>query len=384
VGTRLELLKETVRRSGPAWTASLALDRLGIPALRWWSGRTIGAQRLEQQVSSVLRSWGMSDPDVAVATGHIVYPDLHGIDSHGCGMLLQYQRWLDQGLLNMRPEIRIVTEDETTALIDGGGSLGHVPADRAMRLAIEKCASHGLAAVAVRNSNHFGAAGSYAAIAAERGLIGLATTNVRVPALVPTHGTEAKLGTNPIAFAAPGLRNRPFLLDMSTSTVPVGKLATAWRTGRPIPRGWALDRAGRPVTQPRKAIRLRRVTPLGGERATGGHKGYGLATMVEILSAVLPGAFGGVGHFFLAIQPQRFLAGDGFGAALDTLLDGLRASGRRDPGQPVQVAGDPEHAAAERIAATGITLSRATVEDIRAVCAKSGAPFLLDRCDEVA
>ena len=114
-----------------------------------------------------------------------------------------------------------------------------------MTLAIAKCRATGLGAVVVRNSGHFGAAGAYAAMAAEAGYLGLATSSADLPAIVPTRGKEAMLGTNPIAFTAPARRNKPLLLDMATSTVSLGKLVMAWRQGRPIPAGWALDETGR-------------------------------------------------------------------------------------------------------------------------------------------
>src|SRR5262249_41605383 len=161
----------------------------------------------------------------------------------------------------------IVHEGEATALLDGGGGLGHVPADGAMKLAIAKAAAHGIAAVAVRNSGHFGAAGSYAALAARAGLIGVATTGTRVPSVAPAFGVDAMLGTTPIAFAAPAARNRAFLLDMATSTAPLGRLGVAAQRGQAIPRGWALDQRGRPVRNARRALAQRRLTPLGGSHA---------------------------------------------------------------------------------------------------------------------
>ncbi len=376
----LEQLKSVSRRSGWAWTATLVFDRLGIPAIRFWKEWRVAPDALQRQVSSILQGWGLPEDHVAVVVRHMLYPDLHGIDSHGCAMLLQYLRWKQEGKLLVRPDIRLIRENETTGLLDGGGAMGHIPADRAMKMAIDKCRTSGLSATAVRNSGHFGSAGSYAAMAADAGLIGLATTNVRVPALVPTFGIQARLGTNPIAFAAPAGRNRPFLLDMATSTVPVGKLMTAWRGGRSIPRGWAMDPRGHPATHPRRAFNSRLLTPLGGEYETGGHKGYGLAAMVEILSAVLPGEFhsGGVGHFFLALDPDSFLGTDSFRASLDELMDDLRETQPKSADRDVQVAGDPEYAAQEHISEAGICLNRCVIEDMRTVCEDSAVPFMLE------
>jgi LDH2 family malate/lactate/ureidoglycolate dehydrogenase len=328
----------------------------------------------------------MSEEHASITTEHVLHADLHGIDSHGCAMLLHYHCGLIAGSLTMTPKIEVIRESETTALLDGGGGLGHVPGDMAMKLAISKCLASGIGAVAVRNSGHYGAAGSYAAMAVRSGLIGLATTNTLLPAVVPTFGVDAMLGTNPIAFAAPAARNRPFLLDMATSTAPVGKLMTAWRSGRRIPVGWALNRKGRPVTSARRAAIDRRLTPLGSSREMGSHKGYGLAAMVEILSALLPGlrwsrnspeAAGRAGHFFLTLDPRRFRDEGEFEADLDTMLDSLRASRPVSSSQAVLVAGDPEYAAHTRRLHSGIPLARSVMEDIRAVCRDANVPFIL-------
>jgi len=377
-------LQATVRDSGPLWTASLIADRLlPVGILGLWRDVIVAPETLARQVATLLRAWGMSADHTAITVEHVLYADLHGIDSHGCSMLLRYHRDIADGSVTMTPTIAVVRESDTTALVDGGGGLGHVPADTAMKLAITRCRSAGLGAVAVRRSGHFGAAGAYASMAAEAGFIGIATTNTREPAVVPTSGTEARLGTNPIAFAAPAARNPPFVLDMATSTASLGKLTMAWRKGRSIPVGWALDRRGRPVTSGRLGALGRRLTPLGSSEELGSHKGYGLATAVEILSAVLAGrvsggAADGVGHFFLAIDPARFRDAGAFGADLDALLDSLRACAPVDPRCPVLVAGDPERAAYAERRRTGIPLSRSVVEDIRGIARAAGVPFLLD------
>ncbi len=376
-----------MRLSGPAWTASLALDRLGMGWIGRWPDHLVAGDRLRAQVEAILRTWGMAEEHIAITLEHLLYADRHGIDSHGCGMLLAYQRDLARGFLTMRPNIQTIRETSTTALIDGGGGLGHVPSDAAMRLAIGKAREAGVGIVAVRNSGHFGAAGSYVSLAAREGLLGAAVTNTALPSVVPTFGLQAMLGTNPIAFAAPARRNHPFLLDMATSTAALGRLTTAWRRGRSIPEGWALTREGRPETNPRRAVLGRRLTPLGSSRKMGGHKGYGLAAMVEVLTGVLPGlphpgrapgARGPIGHCFAAVDPGRFCGPDEFKDGMDDLMDSLRACPPANGAEPVLVAGDPEYEAASRRDRHGISIPRAVVEDIRAICRDSGAEFLLD------
>ena len=373
-------LVTSVRDSGLLWTASVVLDRL-VPwgVLGAWPDRFVAPAALAAQLDAILRAWGMPAEHAAITVRHVAWADLHGVDSHGCSMLRHYHRQFAAGELVIDAPVTVAHDDEATALVDGGGGLGHVPADLAMRLAIAKCRTAGVAAVAVRNSGHFGAVGAYAAMAAEAGLIGIATTNTREPAVVPTHGTEARLGTNPIAVAAPATRNPPFLLDMATSTASLGKLTSAWRKGWPVPEGWALDPDGEAVTNGRLAARHRRLTPLGASAEMGSHKGYGLGAAVEILSGIVPGAGARsrIGHFFLVIDPARFRGDDRFGADVDLLLDSLRACPAADPAEPVRVAGDPEHAAALARARDGIPLARSVVEDLRAVARASGVPFTL-------
>jgi LDH2 family malate/lactate/ureidoglycolate dehydrogenase len=354
-------------------------------ALRLWKDVVVTHEALAAQIVTVLRAWGMSAEHAAIVVEHQLYADLHGIESHGSGMLLHYHRELRDGLLVMQPIVAVVRETATTALVDGGGGLGHVPADTAMKLAITKCRDAGIGAVAVRNSGHYGSAGAYASMAARAGFIGFATTNTRRPAVVPTYGAEAKLGTNPIALAAPARRNEPFLLDMATSAASLGTLTTAWRRGRSIPAGLAVAENGGAVTSARRAVIERRLTPLGSSRELGGHKGYGLAVAMEILSSVLGGGRlkstetkNDVGHFFLALDPRRFLEDGEFEAGLDDLVDALHATRPLDPTQAVCVAGDAEHEAARVRASSGVPLSRSVVEDLRTVAHAAGVPFTLE------
>jgi LDH2 family malate/lactate/ureidoglycolate dehydrogenase len=371
-------LRDVARIAGPLWAASLIVDRIfpwGVLGL--WRDKRVPYATLDSQVRSVLRAWGMSAEHIAITTAHVLYADLHGIDSEGCGMLLRYHRELREGSINITPTITVVHENVATALIDGGGGLGHVPADTAMKLAIEKCRAVGVSAIAVRNSGHYGAAGSYAAMAARAGLIGFATTSTRTPAVVPTFGREATLGANPIALAAPTARNPPFLLDMATSAASFATIASAWRRGRKIPRGLSFARNGKPETNARRALGSRRLAPLGSERESGGHKGYGLAAAMEILSTVLSG--GHVGHCFVAIDPRRFRNDGEFEDHLDTLIDALHACPPLDAENPVLVPGDPEYLAADERRVQGIPLSRSVLEDIRTVALASGVPFVLEK-----
>ena len=364
-----------MRTSGPLWTGSLVLERvLPVNVLGRWPARRVSAQRLRRQVLAILASWGMSEEAASTTADHLLYADLCGIDSHGVGMLLHYHRALREGSLTGRAEVKVVSEGPSAALLDGGGGLGHVPADRAMRMAIAKARETGAGAVAVRNSGHFGAAGSYVGIAAEAGLLGVATTNTLEPAVVPTFGADPMLGTNALAFAAPSATGADFVLDMATSTASLGKSWTRWRAGRSIPPGWAIDSRGRPIRNGRVAARQRRLTPLGSSPENASYKGYGLAAMVEILCGALPGGQG-IGHFFFAIDPNRFRDEGAVESDVDVLAARLRAARPVDPGRPVLVAGDPERETRERRLEGGIPLSRSVIEDMRSVARGSGVPF---------
>jgi len=351
----------------------------------------VPAEKLKAQLAAIFRAWGMSEPATEATSRVMIAADLRGIDSHGILTLPLYDELRLAGKLEMKAEVRIMAESPVTALIDGGGGLGHYPADMAMKLAIDKAAAAGLAAVGVRNSNHYGAAGVYALQAAERGLIGIAMTNVWTSSMVPTRGTRAMFGTNPIAFAAPAAKNPPFCLDMSTATVAVGKLKLAAIRHEPLPRGWALDAEGRPTEDPKVALLTRRLTPLGGTAELGSHKGYGLAAMVEILCAMLTGAWYAptrerrhpgakhfnVGHFFMAISPKAFRGEGEFELDLDDMIDALRTVPSADPAQPVLVAGDPERAVIAEREKTGIPVPELLLGEIRSIAQKSGAEAMI-------
>lgn len=343
---------------------------------------------LKKQLVSIFSAWGLP-PDQAETTAEtLARADLLGIDSHGITLIPLYRDLLASGKIVPNAEITIARSFGATAVIDGGGGFGEAPAVRAMDLAIEKAQAFGIGAVGVRNSNHYGAAGVYALQAAARGLIGLSMTAVYGASIVPTFGREPRMGTNPIGFAAPARKNEPFLLDMATSTVAIGKLKLAAREGKMIPDGWALDKDGRAQNNSEQALADKLMTPLGGTREMGGHKGYGLAAMVEVLCTVLSGATYAplrpasaerfdVGHFQMAIHPEAFREAGEFEDDLDAFIDCLRATRPADPAQPVLVPGDPEHAMLERRTREGIPLPRSLVSEVERIAQAIGAEFVL-------
>jgi LDH2 family malate/lactate/ureidoglycolate dehydrogenase len=312
-------------------------------------------------------------------------------------MLMLYEEMSSAGRLNFHARPKIIRDGPVTALIDADHGLGHPSSVMGMELAIKKAQTMGVGMVAVRHSSHFGAAGYYAALAPEHGMIGMVTSTTKICSVVPTRAAIPILGTNPLAFAAPSRRHRPFLLDMSTSTVALNKVKVYDLNHKPLPSGWVLDEHGEPITDSAKAFDylMRRhiggLTPIGGTAEMSSHKGYGLAVMVQILSATLSGsAFspirnrtqqGGdpddIGHFFLAIDPKTFREPGEFEDEIDAMIDVLRSTPPSRAGEPVLVAGDPEAAAREKRLREGIPVPDTLMEKIRAICGRCGVPFVL-------
>jgi len=249
----------------------------------------------------------------------------------------------------------------------------------------------------VVNSHHFGAAGCYSKIAADRGVIGMVTASTRGVTMVPTFGAEPVMGTNPLAFAAPARRNPPFQLDMATTTVAAGKVKVYKLNHKPLPSGWVVDGQGQPVTDEAEAFRYvferpeGGISPVGGTREMASHKGYGLAVMVHILGGVLSGASfspirnrtqkssdpHNIGHFFMAIDPRAFRDEGEFENDLDQVIDVLHNTKRADATQPVLVAGDPELTTRQERLEAGVPIPDDLMEQLRGVISRAGLPFVL-------
>jgi len=313
---------------------------------------------------------GVSAEDAEIVADNLVAANLRGVDSHGVARLWRYVNGIRDGVMMPRPEVRMVVETPSTATIDAGAGLGQPVSYRAMEKAIQKALAVGSGFVAVRNSNHYGIAGYYAMMALEHDCIGMSMTNAAV-LVVPTFGRDAMLGTNPIALAAPAGRERPFVLDMATSTVPRGKLEVYDRQKKPLPLGWATDENGTPTTDAARVLdnmlarRGGGLLPLGGAgELMGGHKGYGLGVLVDILSAVLSGAAyanlvypktadgrplpSNIGHFFGAWRVDAFRPVDEFKAAMDDLQRRLKGTPRAEDASRIWVHGEKEYVEAER------------------------------------
>jgi len=339
----------------------------------------VDSAALRSTVTAIFQELDLPAADAAVVADALVEADLRGVSSHGVSNYIEaiYVPGLRGGTIAARPEIKTVHETPVTALIDGGSGMGHVVGRRAMDLAIAKAEQSGIGLVTVRNSRHYGMAGYYALQALEHDMLGLSLTNSD-SLVLPTFGREARIGTNPISIAVPSNRQVPFLLDMATSTVPLGKVMLKARAQQPLPHGWATDAEAKDTSDSQVAAESRRLLPLGATYERGGHKGYGLGAVVDILCGMLSGAGGGdlgglggtVGHFFGAVRVDAFRPRDEFLAAVDHYLAYLLETPPADPAEPVIYAGVKEARAREERLRDGIPLHPGVIDYLRELCAE--------------
>ena len=346
---------------------------------------------LRHFVCQVLTSLDVPSSDATIVADVLVTADLRGVESHGVARLESFyvSRFLS-GHLNKRPNISVVREANSSVLIDGDNGLGHPTARVTMERVIDKANRHGAAFGAVRNSNHFGIAGYYAMMALDHDLIGMASTNsVRCGA--PTFGTVALLGTNPLAFAIPAGSETPFVLDFATTTVPRGKIEVYDRKNLQLERGWAVDSKGEETTDPKAAL-IGALLPLGGHGVShGGHKGYGLGLLVELLTGVLAGGLfgddlpsngdgprdGAISHWFGAFRVDGFREVAEFKADVDRELLTFKNSRRASGQERIYVAGEIEHELTSQNTREGVPIHANVWASLsRLAAARSVAPPL--------
>lgn len=344
----------------------------------------INESKLKKFTVSVFEAMGCSKKDAKLSADVLVSADLRGIDSHGVARLSGYVRLQDFGRLNVNPQIKILHETPSTAVIDGNKGLGLVVAPFAMKLAIKKAKKAGSGWISVQNSNHFGIAGYHSMLALNEDMIGWAMTNA-APLVVPTFATEKMLGTNPISVSVPAGKNPPFVADLATTAVAYGKLEILSRKNEPAPLGWVQDKNGFP-TQDANAIKNGGgLLPLGGNRTLGSHKGYALGSIVDIFSGVLSGAnFGpwvppfatagfqdsktenvgvGTGHFLGAMRIDGFRPKEDFKQSMDIWIDRFRNAAAIE-GKSVLIPGDPERIFEAERRINGIPLQEKVMEDL--------------------
>ena len=337
---------------------------------------------------------GLKHNEARQAADILMRAELRNISTHGLMRLPEYYNLWKHNRITVTPEYRIVHETPSTALVDGGKGFGLVTAPKAMKLAIEKAKIAGTGWVAVRNSYHFGIAGYYAMMALEEDMIGISMTNAN-PLVTPTFGLHGMLGTNPIAVAIPANKQPPFVADFATAPVSRGKLDVMAENGREAPHNLLQDKNGRPTIKADILKESGSLLTLGGDTEHGGHKGFCMTAIVDILSAVLSGAnFGptvvptlgyvkdktggkdkGIGHFFGAIRINAFQTADEFKNNMDEWIETFRKA-ETIPGQDsVVIPGDPERISESKKRVEGIDLSPQTLLKLEALAGNLNISF---------
>ncbi len=361
--------------------------------------RIVRAEPLTAFCQQVFERMGVPIPDAHATSEVLVKADLRGIESHGVARLRRYYPGLKNGVMVPKPAMKVVHETPLTALLDGGAALGQVAGVKGMEMAIEKAKAAGLGFVSVRNSNHFGISAYYSLMALKHDFIGISLTNSDAY-VVPTFGREVMLGTNPISVTIPAGKERPFVLDMSTAVATTGKMEVYSRMGKSIPAGWATDEKGRSCADPGRVlsnIRSRAgggILPLGGEgEEFGGHKGYGLDLLVDILSGVLSGSGNTnllypktpegkplpslVGHFLGALRVDLFRPLEEFKRDMDDLIRRLKNSAKAEGQERIFIHGEKEFELEEKFRKEGIPLYFKVYEDLQAIAGEVGVQFNL-------
>jgi L-2-hydroxycarboxylate dehydrogenase (NAD+) len=356
--------------------------------------QTYTYDRLYRFTKLLLQKAGSLEQDAGTAAKVLLSADLRGVDSHGIARLSGYIRLWEAGRVNMQPQLRILHETPSTAVVDADSALGLVSAPYAMQVAIDKARIAGTGWVSVQNSNHFGIAGIHAMMALEEDMIGIAMTNAS-PLVAPTFSRERLLGTNPIAVAIPAGTEPAFVADMATTTAANGKLEILQRKNIPVPYGWVQDREGNISTNQHEVKEGGALRPLGGDREHGSHKGYALGAIVDIFSALLSGAnYGpwvppfvsflpiaddlpgkGIGHFFGAMRIDAFRPAADFKSHMDQWIRRFRTAETVAGQEQVLIPGDPERKMEQERLQEGIPLLPAVVADIKALAERFEVPL---------
>ena len=352
---------------------------------------TFPYSQLWQFAHDVFISIGCPPGQAKQAADVLLSADLRGIDSHGLARLSGYVRLWEGKRINSTPNLRVVHESPSTAVVDGDQGLGLVVAPYAMEIAIAKAKTCGTGWVAVKNSNHFGIAGYHAMKALQHDMIGIAMTNAS-PLVAPTFSVERLLGTNPICVAIPANNQPPFVADFATTTAANGKLEILQRKNQEAPLGWIQKKDGSPSSNPHELKDGGALIPLGSDREHGSHKGFCLGAWVDIFSAVLSGAnYGpwvppfvsflappadpvgdGIGHFFGAMRVDAFRPADEFKHHMDNWITRFRSAKTIEGQSHLIIPGDPERESESHRRTNGVPLDPKVAEDLKQLGEKLG------------
>ncbi len=349
---------------------------------------------LENFTRNVFIKMGCPPEDAKLATNVFMAAELRGLSSHGMIRIKDYFQLWQAKRINVLPEVKIVHESPSTAVVDGDRSIGMIAATRSMQIAIEKAEKAGTGWVSTRNSNHFGIAGFYSMMALEKDMIGIAMTNAN-PLVAPTFSVSRLLGTNPIAVAIPAGKRDPFVADFSTTPIARGKLAVAAKQDQKVPLGYVQDKEGNASEEPDILKEGGSMLTLGGDYEHGSHKGYCMSSVVDILSAVLSGAnFGpfvppsvaylpvldektgeGTGHFFGAMRIDAFRPAQEFKNKMDEWIDTFKNAKTAPGHEEVLIPGEPERRKEELIRKEGITMIPGVVKEMKEIANYLGLEF---------
>lgn len=358
----------------------------------------VECESLKSFVSAVLSAFKVSEEHSRIVADVLVTADLMGIESHGVQRLKRYTMGIQVGSVNPHACLKVVKKSASTALVDGGSGLGQVTAYNAMEIAIRKAEEVGVSVVGVRNSHHFGIAGYYALQAVKHGMIGMVMTNSE--ALVAyTHTVGRSVGTNPIAVSFPTKNPPPVLFDAATSVIPIGKVEVYAKENKKIPLGWAISPEGKLLDDPKEVLtRKGAILPLGGfGEDFGGHKGAGLALVVDLLCGVLTGANYGknvkhttdkeranVGHFMLAIDIAKLTPMEDFLERIEEYKGYVKSLTKASEEAEVWIPGEKAWLTMETRKRIGIPIHKNILKELKEESEKAGVEFNIKVLKETA
>jgi LDH2 family malate/lactate/ureidoglycolate dehydrogenase len=343
----------------------------------------IQAGRLKEVSVQILKGLNATQDEAELVADCLVRAEMRGIDTHGVYFLKLLSDRIDARMIHIPTPLKVIREDHTTAILDGGNGLGQVAAHRAMKMSIQKARDFGMGITLVRNTNHIGILAFYTPMAAEEGMVGIVMSN-SAPSMSPWGGAEPFLGTNPISIAIPGGEEGAVVLDMSSSVVARGKIRRAQRMKERIPLGWALDDTGTPTTDPVAALK-------GSLLPIGGPKGYGLALMIDVLAGLLSGSqYGpevktfhqplgptGIGVFTMAIDIERFMPLHQFKDLMASYAKSIKKKKKAKEVSQIYLPGEIELEKEKKSITEGIELDSTVVKSLNELLQKAKSPLRL-------